>query len=177
MSITSDVRPSAPAALIAVLAISGCGGAGGNPKAQERAKVAYIARADAICEKQQAKRERLEERVGGLAPITAGETNEVAVLLRRAAGALGREVRDLRALHPPSGVGTPESLLSILADQIRDLRGFAAAYSRPNAGAIRAFQARIADDSAKASALAEHYGFQVCGSPGNGNTGNLTRIS
>jgi hypothetical protein len=163
--------------VISVLAIAGCGGAGGDTNAQVRTKAAYVAHADAICEEQQAKRERFEARVAGLAPITAGETHEVAVLLRRAAGALGSEVRNLRALHPPSGdVRTPESVISILADQIQDLRGFAAAYERRDAGAIRTFQARIADDSAKAGDLARHYGFQVCGSPGNGNTGNLTRF-
>ncbi len=139
--------------------------------------MAYLARADAICEKQQAKRERLEERVDGLSPITPGETHQVAALLRRGADALGTEVRDLRALRPPSGDDrTPESLLSILADQIHDLRGFATAYDTREATAIRRFQARIADDSAMASALAEHYGFQVCGDPGNGNPGNLTRF-
>jgi hypothetical protein len=167
----------APAAVIAVLAVAGCGGGDDDTKTEARAKVTYIARADAICETQQAKRERLETRVGDLAPITPDETREVATLLRRAAVALEREVRNLRALHPPSGDSrTPDSLLSILADQIHDLRGFAAAYDSRDAGAIRAFQARIAADSAKASALAEHFGFQVCGNPGNGNTGNLTRF-
>src|SRR3954454_23832858 len=174
---TSDVSRLASAAVIAALAVVGCGGGGDDTKTQARAKIAYIARADAICEKQQAKREGFEDRVAGLVPITAGETHEVAVLLRRAAGALETEVRNLRALHPPSGdAGTPESVLSILEDQTHDLRGFATAYDSRDSGAIRAFQSRIADYSAKASALAEHYGFQVCGSPGNGNTGNLTRI-
>jgi hypothetical protein len=165
----------APAILIAVLAIAGCGGSGGDTKAREPAKMAYVARADAICERQQAKRERFEDRVGGLAPITAAETDQVAVLLRRAAVALGSEIRNLRALHPPIGDSrTPESLLSILADQIHDLRDFAAAYDSRDAAAIRTLQVRIAADSAKASALAEHYGFQVCGNPGSGNRGNLT---
>src|SRR3954452_5933261 len=174
---TSDVSRLASAAVIAALAVVGCGGGGDDTKTQARAKIAYIARADAICEKQQAKREGFEDRVAGLAPITAGETHEVAVLLRRAAGALETEVRNLRALHPPSGdAGTRESVLSILNDQTHDLRGFATAYDSRDSGAIRGFQARIADDSAKASALAEHYGFQVCGNPGSGNTGNLTRI-
>jgi hypothetical protein len=167
----------APAALIAVLAIAGCGGSGGKTEAQARAKMAYVARADLICEKQQAQRERLEGRASGRAPITPGETHEVAVLLRRAADVLEKEVRNLRALDPPNGdVRAPQSLLSILADQIHDLRGFAAAYDSRDASAIRTFQARIADDSAKASALAAHYGFQVCGNPGNGNPGNLTRF-
>jgi hypothetical protein len=160
-----------------VLAIAGCGGDGDRTNARAREKAAYIARADRICERQQAKREDLEGRVDDLAPITRGETREVAALLRRAAGALGSEVRSLRELNPPAGDSrTPASLVSILADQIRDLRGFAAAYDSRDAAEIRGFQARIADDSAKASALAEHYGFQVCGSPGDGNTGNLTRF-
>jgi hypothetical protein len=164
--------------LITVLAIAGCGGDGDRTNAQAREKAEYIARADRICEKQQAKRERLENRVDGLAPITPAETHEVAVLLRRAAAALETEVRNLRALPPPGDEApTPESVLSILTDQTDDLRGFATAYDSRDSGAIRAFQARIADDSAKASALARRYGFQVCGSPGNGNTGNLTRIS
>jgi hypothetical protein len=171
------MRRFASAVLIAVLTITGCGGAGGTTKEQAREKAAYVVRADAICEKQRAKREHLEGRVSGLAPITPGETREVAVLLRRAADALGREVRNLRALSPPSGdAQTPRSLFSILAVQIQDLRGFAAAYDSRDRGAIRTFQARIADDSAKASDLAEHYGFQICGTPGSGNTGNLTRF-
>jgi hypothetical protein len=169
------VNRLASAAVIAALAIAGCGGGGDNTKTQARAKMAYIARADEICEKQQAKRAGFEDRVAGLAPITAGETDEVAVLLRRAAVALGSEVRNLRVLHPPSGDSrTPESLLSILADQIHDLRDFAAAYDSRDAAAIRTFQVRIAADSAKASALAEDYDFQVCGNPGSGNSGNLT---
>ena len=85
------------------------------------------------------------------------------------------EVRRLRALPPPAGdTRTPGSLLSFLDDQVTHLSGWANAYDHRNAIEIRGFQARIADDTAKASAIAKHYGFQVCGSPGNGNTGNLT---
>lgn len=159
-----------------MLVFAGCGGSGGALKEQAQAKKAYVTRADAICETQEAERARLEQRVDGLAPITGAETHKVAVLLRRAADALAEEGQKLGALHPPSGVQPPDSFLSILDDQINDLRGFAAAYESRDLGAIRTVQARIADDSAKASALAEHYGFQVCGDPGNGNPGNLTRF-
>ena len=109
-----------------------------------------------------------------LAPITANETQEVAPLLRRAAQDRRVEVRRLRALHPPAADSTPTSLLSLLADLSADLDGWAAAYESRNALRIRTLQARIAVDSAKAGAIAGHYGFQACGDPGSGNTGNLT---
>ena len=85
------------------------------------------------------------------------------------------EVRRLLALRPPAAdVGSPASLLSSLADLSADLDGWAEAYESRKAGRIRAFQARIAEDSGKAGAIARRYGFQVCGNPGSGNTGNLT---
>jgi hypothetical protein len=159
------------------LAIAGCGGGGTKTTTNSSSKAEYIARADAICETDQAKRERLERRAADLAPITPAETHEVAQLLRRASDDLAVEVGRLRALHPPGpDTRTPGSVLSILDDQIDHLNGWAEAYDRRNASGIRAFQARIAEDSDKASALAEHYGFKVCGDPGSANTGNLTRF-
>jgi hypothetical protein len=53
-----------------MLAIAGCGSDGGKSDAVEPAKMAYVAQADGICERQQAKREELEGRVGDLAPMT-----------------------------------------------------------------------------------------------------------
>lgn len=161
--------------LVAGLAIAGCGGGGTTTTVNTRSKAEYIARADRICEAAQAKRERLEGQVAEMTPISPGETRQVAQLLRRAADVLMVEVRRLRALPPPAGdTRTPGSLLSFLDDQVTHLSGWANAYDHRNAIEIRGFQARIADDTAKASAIAKHYGFQVCGNPGNGNTGNLT---
>jgi hypothetical protein len=163
--------------LVAGLAFAGCGGGGTTTTVTTQSKAEYIARADRVCETAQAKRERLEGRVAEMTAISPGETHQVAQLLRRAADVLMVEVRRLRALTPPAGDSrTPGSLLSFLDDQITHLSGWANAYDRRNATEIRGFQARIADDTAKASAIAKHYGFQVCGSPGNGNTGNLTRF-
>jgi hypothetical protein len=159
------------------LAIAGCGGGGPKTSGDSPSKAEYIAQADRICETAQTKRERLESLVADLAPITPDETHRVAQLLRRAGDELTLEVKSLRALRPPAaGARTPGSLLSILDDQITHLDGWADAYDDRNARRIRSFQARIADDTAKASAIAQHYGFQVCGNPGNGNTGNLTRF-
>ena len=159
------------------LAIAGCGGGGGKTGTIQQAKATYIAKADAICGPVQARREELEGRVADLGPITAGETREVARLLRRAADDLRGEVRRLRALSPPaSDPRTPASLLSFLEDEIAHLEAWARAYDDRNEAGIQRFQAEIADDSAKASAVAGHYGFQVCGNPGNGNPGNLTRF-
>ncbi len=101
----------------------------------------------------------------------------MAQLLRRAGDELTIEVGRLRGLRPPAAdTRTPASLLSILDDQIVHLHGWANAYDKRNTAGIRGFQARIAEDSAKAAAIAQHYGFQVCGSPGTGNPGNLTRF-
>jgi hypothetical protein len=171
---TRAVRLIAPLVLIG-LSIAGCGG-GGKTNEGSQAKAAYIARADRICETEQAKRERLERRVGDLAPITPDETHVVAQLLRKAGDELTIEVGRLRALSAPVDPGTPASLLSILNDQTVHLQGWANAYDHRNAAGIRGFQVRIAEDSAKAAAIARHYGFQVCGDPGNGNPGNPTRF-
>jgi hypothetical protein len=160
--------------LAAGLASAGCGQ--GDTKTRD-AKATYVARADAICTVEQAKRERLESRVADLAPITANETHEVAGLLRREADSRRTEVRRLRVLGPvPADPRTVASLLSFLGDEIAHLEGWARAYDMRNEQAIRAFQIRIAEDSEKAAAVARHYGFKVCGSPGNGNPGNLTRF-
>jgi hypothetical protein len=164
------------AVVVGGLAVTGCGG-GGKTSAEGPSKAEYIAKADAICGAEQAKREDLESRVTDLGPITAGETHDVARLLRKAGDDLRVEIRRLRALRAPAAEArTPASLLSFLADEVTHLDGWADAYDDRNAKGIRAFQARIAEDSAKASAVAKHYGFQVCGSPGNGNPGNLTRF-
>jgi hypothetical protein len=141
----------------------------------EAEKAAYIAKADAICEGEQAKRARFEGQVADLAPITAGETREVAELLRRAAGALRTEVGRLGELHPPAGdARTPAAVLSVLGDQITHLDGWAGAYDGRNENRIRAFQVLIAEDAEKANALAQHYGFRVCGVSGTGDSGRPT---
>jgi hypothetical protein len=158
--------------LVAGVTITGCGG--GETSAEGPSKADYIAKADAICTAEQSEREELEGRVAELAPITADETQEVAALLHRAAEDRRVEVRRLRALHPPAPDATPASLLSLLSDLSADLDRWAAAYEGRNATRIRSFQARIAVESARASAIAGHYGFRVCGNPGSGNTGNLT---
>ena len=145
------------------MAIAGCGG-GSTTGTVGAERAAYIAKADAICDAEQAKRARFEGQVADLAPITAGETREVAELLRRAADALRTEVRRLRELHPPAGdARTPASVLSILDDQITHLDGWAKAYDGRNENRIRAFQVLIAEDTEKANALAQRYGFRVCG--------------
>lgn len=158
-------------ALVAGVAIAGCG-SGSTTGTVGAERAAYIAKADAICDTQQAKRARFERQVADLAPITAAETREVAELLRRAADALRTEVRRLRELHPPAGdARTPASVLSILDDQITHLDGWAKAYDSRNEKRIQAFQVLIAEDTEKANALAQRYGFRVCGGGGSG-TGN-----
>lgn len=173
--LSSKPRPFVPlAALVAGVAIAGCGG-GSTTSTLEAERAAYIARADAICEAEQAKRARFEGQVADLAPITADETREVAELLRRAADALRTEVSRLRELHPPAGdARTPASVLSIFGAQITHLDGWADAYDGRNENRIRAFQVLIAEDTEKASALAQHYGFRVCGSSGSVSFGSPT---
>jgi hypothetical protein len=162
-------------AVVAGMTVIGCGGAGTN--AEGPSKADYIAKADAICTAEQSRREGLEHRVDELAPITADETHEVARLLRRASEDRKVEIRRLRALRPPvADARTPVSLFSFLAEESAGLEAWADAYDRRDSAGIRGFQAQIAEDSANASAIARHYGFQVCGDPGNGNPGNLTRI-
>jgi hypothetical protein len=158
------------AVVVVAAAMAGCGG---GTKTSTEARASYIAKADAICEPVQARRDRLERQVADLGPITAGKTHQVARLLRRAADDLRGEVRRLGALSPPaSDDRTPASVLSFLTDEITHLEAWARAYDDRNENGIQRFQLEIADDSAKAAAVAQHYGFQVCGNPGNGNPGN-----
>jgi hypothetical protein len=166
-------RPFVPlAALAAGVALAACGG-GSTSSTAKAEKAAYIAKADAICDVEQTKRARFEGQVADLAPITADETHEVAELLRRAAGALRTEVGRLRKLHPPAGdARTPASVLSILDDQITHLDGWAKAYDGRHENRIRAFQVLIAEDTEKANALAQRYGFRVCGGSDTGNSGS-----
>jgi hypothetical protein len=113
--------------------------------------------------------------VAELAPITSGETGEVAALLRKQADNQRAEVKELLALRPPGAEAADlASLLSILSAEITDLDDWADAYDRGNAKEIRSSQARVATHNAEASALARGYGFKVCGGPGI--TGNLTRF-
>jgi hypothetical protein len=172
-------------AVVATLAIAGCGGGGTKTFTQVRTqtspepltKAEYIAHADAICKTEGAKRAELEQQVAELAPITSGETREVAALLRQQADNQMAEVKGLLALQPPSAdAASLASLLSILSAQITDLDDWADAYDQRNAKEIRSLQIRIAEHNAEASALAHRYGFKVCGGPGNGITGNLTRF-
>jgi hypothetical protein len=170
-------------AVIAVLAIAGCGGGGTKTvtqigtqtSAEPLTKAEYIARADAICKVEEAKRAELEQQVAELAPITSGETRVVAALLRKQADNQRAEVKELTALGPPAADAADlASLLSILGAEITDLDDWADAYDRRNAKEIRSSQARVAAHNAEASSLARGYGFKVCGGPGI--TGNLTRF-
>jgi hypothetical protein len=170
-------------AVITVLAIAGCGGGGTKTitqiqtqrGAEPSTKADYIARADAICKAEEAKRAELEQQVADLAPITSGETGQVAALLRQQADNQRAEVKGLLALRSPNpDTADLASLLSILSAEITDLDDWADAYDRRNAEEIRSAQARVAEHNAEASALARRYGFKVCGGPGI--TGNLTRF-
>jgi hypothetical protein len=183
-SLVGPVARFVPAVVaIAVLAIAGCGGGGTKTVTQIRTqtsaepltKAEYIARADAVCKAQEAKRAELEQQVAELTPITSGETGEVAALLRQQADNQMAEVKGLLALRPPGAdAANLSSLLSILSAEITDLDDWADAYDRRNVREIRSLQIRVAEHGAKASALAGEYGFKVCGGPGN--TGNLTRF-
>jgi hypothetical protein len=147
------------------LLVSGCGGMQ-QTSTGPGGKASYIARADAICQIEQTTRERLEGRVADLVPITGNEARQVAGLLRREADARRTELRRLRALgRPRADPRTVASFLSFLGDEITHLAGWARAYDNRDEEGIRTFQLRIADDSAKAAAVAQHYGFQVCGGP------------
>jgi hypothetical protein len=171
------------AAVIAFLAIAGCGGGTKTvtvfrtqPGAESLTKGEYIAKADALCKTEEAKREELEHQVAELAPITSGETREVAALLHQQADNQMAEVKGLLALRAPSAdAARLASLLSILSAQTSDLDDWADAYDQRNAKEIRSLQIRVAEHNAEASALARRYGFKVCGEP-RGITGNLTRF-
>jgi hypothetical protein len=183
-SLAGPVARLVPAvAVIAVLATAGCGGGGTKtvtvfrtqPGAEAVTKAGYIARADAICKAEEAKRAELEQQVADLAPITSEETGEVAALLRQQADNQMAEIKGLLALqHPSADAASLASLLSILSAEVTDLDDWADAYDRRNAKEIRSSQARVAEHNAEASALARRYGFKVCGGPGI--TGNLTRF-
>ena len=133
--------------------------------AEALTKAEYIAAADAICGNHRAMREDLEKQATDVGPIVSkDQAHQVADLLRQASDNLMVEVQELRALQPPTaGAGTLASMLSILSAQAAEIDDWADAYDKLDAGEIRRFQTRIAEDTAEATGIAQGYGFDVCG--------------
>jgi NTP pyrophosphatase (non-canonical NTP hydrolase) len=141
---------------------TGCGG--GDTSTESLTKADYIAQADAICKSERAKRDELESQVNDLAPITSQDTGEVADLLRQSSENLKGEIRQLRALHPPpADAGTLDSMLSTLGAEVAETDRWADAYDNQDEREIRLLQVRIADLTARASGIAQRYGFKACG--------------
>jgi uncharacterized membrane protein YqiK len=120
--------------VIAVVTLVGCGGNGGGSTVA-LSKADYIAKGDAICAQK-----------------------------RRQRGQLVTEVQNAIA----SGVNSAsdqilDTLLSTVSAEATDIRHFADAVDSLDASQIRSFGEAADSDAAKAVAIAQGYGFKVCG--------------
>ncbi len=158
--------------LIPLVTPSGCGGGSTETvsqvatqqSGQPLSKAEFIAQADVICHNHQSRREDLESQAKELGLLNSEKAHQVAGLLRKASDNLMAEKRELQALDPPStGVGTLRSIVSIVAAEASVIDEWAQAYDDLDAREIRRLQRRIGEVTAKAEAIAQGYGFEVCG--------------
>ncbi len=136
-------------ALAAGLLAAGCGGddGGAAPSKQD-----YIAEGDAICKQRQDEVSRqAQETFGGSVPT--GEQIE-AFGADVIVPSLDSQLEELRALTPPEGdEDTVGKIYDAVGDGIDAIRENPALVTDPNAGGT----------FAEADALAQRYGFKVCG--------------
>ncbi|CAA9537198.1 MAG: hypothetical protein AVDCRST_MAG30-4351 [uncultured Solirubrobacteraceae bacterium] len=147
------------AVALAAVAAAGCGGSAGEPSA----KAAYVARADAVCERIGERTDALPEprfpEPGAQPGDPGAETFErdQADLMRRGEAILRDGLRDLRAIPAPPG---DERRLAALYDELERAIGALAAASSETPG-------RPDDDpTARFRRDAAAYGLKTCAADG-----------
>jgi hypothetical protein len=157
------------AAMLLVVAITGCGGGSTSTTAATvpaaPAKAQFIARADAICARTNAKLKPVQQRLAALARESEStvETGESAAL-RQGATITREGIAQLQALTvPPSDAATVKKIITALDDEAADIDTMASATASGEASAIEA--AKRAEQTTKATygGLAQGYGLNICG--------------
>jgi hypothetical protein len=150
---------------IAVVTLVGCGGNGGGSTALSKAD--YIAKGDAICaQKRQQRGQLVTEMQNAIASgvNSASDAHRVHDISNQAANYVDQLATELQALPKPTGdEQILDTLLSTVSAEATDIRHFADAVDSLDASQIRSFGEAANSDAAKAVAIAQGYGFTVCG--------------
>jgi hypothetical protein len=157
-------------AIAASLAAFGCGGGDDSTTSQSGqgealSKSQFIARADAICRRYNARIAPLEAKFTELQRqgLSGARLSQGADLLRQDASLAQQEEADLRELQPPADdASTIERWLTsgeataLLANKIAD------AFESGDSEAISSFSAALNTQGTKTGRIVEGYGFEVC---------------
>lgn len=168
------------AVLLCVAALAGCGGGSTNTttttdtRASSSAALAvpatptkaqFIARADTICARTNAKLKPVQQRLAALARASESTVEAKGSSVLREGAAITREgIAQLQALTVPQGdAPTVRKIVTALDDEAADIDNMASATASGEASAIEA--AKRAEQTTKATydGLAQGYGFKVCG--------------
>ena len=152
---------------IAVVTLVGCGGNGGGSTATALSKADYIAKGDAICAQKRQQRSQLVTEVQNAMASgvnSASDAHRVHDVSNQAADYVDQLASELQALPKPTGdEQILDTLLSSVSAEATDYRHFADAVDSLDASQIRSFGEAAQSDAAKAVAIAQGYGFTVCG--------------
>lgn len=150
---------------IAVVTLVGCDGNGGGSTALSKAD--YIAKGDAICAQKRQQRGQLVTEVQNAIASgvnSASDAHRVHDISNQAANYVDQLATELQALPKPTGdEQILDTLLSTVRAEATDIRHFADAVDSLDASQIRSFGEAADSDAAKAVAIAQGYGFTVCG--------------
>ena len=156
--------------VIAVVTLVGCGGGDGGstaPTATALSKADYIAKGDAICAQKRQQRSKLVSEVQNAIASgvnSASEAHRVHDISNQAADYVDQLASELQALPKPTGdEQILDRLLSTVRAEATDIRHFADAVDSGDASQMRSFGEAADSDGAKAVAIAQGYGFTVCG--------------
>jgi len=151
--------------VIAVVTLVGCDGNGGGSSALSKAD--YIAKGDAICAQKRQQRGQLVTEVQNAIASgvnSASDAHRVHDISNQAANYVDQLATELQALPKPTGdEQILDTLLSTVSAEATDIRHFADAVDSLDASQIRSFGEAANSDAAKAVAIAQGYGFTVCG--------------
>lgn len=171
---------AAVAVTLLVVAVTGCGGgstgttaatvtrASSTPAPAVPAaptKAQFIAHADAICARTNAKLKPVQQHLSALARQSESAIESEGPVAFRQGAAITREgIAQLQSLPAPTGdVTTVQKIITALDDEAADIDNIAAATAHGEGSAIEA--AKRAEQTTKATyqGLAQGYGLKVCG--------------
>jgi len=166
------VRGIATLAVLLLALPAGCGGGAKETTTQvptsdgpQSSKADFIEQADAICRNHQSRREDLESQAGELGPLTSkSQAHQIANLLRKESANRRAEIAELDDLDPPPmDAGEVKTILKLVGTEAEVIDTWAAAYDELDEQAIGREQIRLGVTSARATARARGFGFEVCG--------------
>jgi hypothetical protein len=166
-------RAALAAAATASVVVAGCGGGGGKSATGTRqstqtstargpalSRAEFIAQGDRLCQSYRAQVRAIPN------PSASPSVSETLTYLRALAIATSRLLTQFRALTPPTGdEAVVNNYLNAMGGQIQLTTRAADALTNGNATAAQADLQALQQAGPRVRALAQGYGFKVCGSP------------